>query len=118
MATNDAKEVAVACLQAWTSGDFDQARILLSDDVTFVGPLGRTKGGDEYIDGVRQMADAVDGVRISKVIGEKNDVCVRYELVTKVAGGIPTVGWYELRDGKIAAVTAFFDPCPLTSPAR
>jgi limonene-1,2-epoxide hydrolase len=111
--TTEAKDVAVACLQAWTSGDFEQARALLSDDVTFVGPLGRTKGGDEYIAGVRQMAGSLDGVRISKVVAEGNDVCVRYDLVTKQAGGIPTVGWYELRDGKIAGVTAFFDPRPL-----
>ncbi len=108
----------MACLQAWTSGDFEQARALLRDDVTFVGPLGRTKGGDEYIDGVRGMAAKLDGVRISKVIAEGNDVCVRYELLAGGAGAIPTVGWYELRDGKIAAVTAFFDPRPLTSPVK
>jgi ketosteroid isomerase-like protein len=113
--TDDDKHVATACLQAWTTGDFERARALLHDDVTFVGPLGKTEGGDEYINGVRGFAELVRGVDIHEVIAENGQVCVMYDLVTKTAGAIPTVGWYEVRDDKVASVRAFFDPRPLTS---
>jgi len=60
MSGTDARTVATQCLQAWTSGDFDTARSLLHDDVTFTGPLGATQGVDDYISGVRGMAQIVE----------------------------------------------------------
>lgn len=84
----------------------------LADDVTFTGPLGRTEGADAYIDGVRHLTETVKGVDIHRAIGEADEVCIRYDLVT-AAGRIPTVGWYEIHDGKVASVRAYFDPRPI-----
>jgi ketosteroid isomerase-like protein len=110
---NEQKQIALSCLQAWTSGDFAGARALLTDDVTFVGPLAKTTGADEYIKGVRGFVTAmVKGVEVRQAIADGDDVCVRYDLLTK-AGPVATVGWYRLRDGKVASVQAFFDPRPL-----
>ena len=40
------------------------------------------------------------------------------DLITNTpAGTIPTAGWFQLRDGKIAAIRVFFDARPL-DPAR
>ena len=83
------KQTATACLEAWTSGDFDQARDLMADNVTFDGPLGHTEGADAYIDGVRQFAQNVERVEIDKVIAERGEVCVMYDLVSKQSGGNP-----------------------------
>jgi ketosteroid isomerase-like protein len=110
---SDTKAVALACLTAWTSGDFDAARSTLADDVTFVGPLGTTDGAEAYVQGVRGMAQLVEKAIVHNVIAEGDDVCVMYDLVTTTAGPIPTVGWYQIRDGKVAAVRAFFDARPL-----
>ena len=115
MTPADAKALAVSCLEGWTTGDFDATRATLADDVTFVGPLGATEGADAYVEGVRGMAAMVKGADVRKVISEGDDVCVIYELVT-TAGAIPTVGWYEIRSGRIAAVHAYFDARPLAPP--
>jgi hypothetical protein len=46
-----------------------------------------------------------------EVFGAGENACIIYDLVTHTPDArIPTAGWYRGRDGKIAAVRAFFDP--------
>jgi limonene-1,2-epoxide hydrolase len=113
MTTKDAKSIATEMLTAWTSGDFARCRALLHDDATFDGPLGQTRGGDKYIEGVSGFAKTIDRVQIRKVIAEGEDVCVVYDLVTKVGDAIPTVGIYRIEADKVHSVRAYFDPRPL-----
>jgi ketosteroid isomerase-like protein len=113
MQTTNSSEIAVRFLQAWSSGDFDTARAELDEDATFLGPLGETHGADAYIDGVRGLTQTVSGVTVHGTVAEDDTACVRYDLVTKSGDRIPTVGWYEIRAGKIASVRAYFDPRPM-----
>jgi limonene-1,2-epoxide hydrolase len=86
--------------------------------VTFNGPLGETHGVDEYVAGIRRLAEIVDRVDPHQVITDGDEVCVIYDLVTNTgAGSIPTAGWYSLQDGRITAVRAYFDPRPLVADA-
>jgi hypothetical protein len=106
----DPKLVASRCLEAWTSGDFQGARALLDDHVQFTGPLGHTEGADAYIEGVRGVAETLQGIDCRRVFGDGEDVCIIYDLITKSpSAAIPTAGWYRVRHGRIVAVTAFFD---------
>jgi hypothetical protein len=109
---DDVKQLALDCLRSWVDGDFERTRRLLDDDVTFRGPLGATDGADAYVEGVQGIARIVQRVDIEKVAADGEDVCVRYDLVTESAS-LPTVGWYEVRNGKVRSVAAFFDPRPL-----
>ena len=103
--------VATKFLQGWSTGDFAMTKSLCHDDVTFVGPLGETKGAEEYIRGVRGLAEIVEAAEPQKVVADGDDVCIIYNLITNTpAGTIPTVGWYHVEDGKGASVRAFFDP--------
>jgi ketosteroid isomerase-like protein len=112
----DAKNVASACLQAWSSGDLEATRLLLHDDVTFVGPLGETEGADAYIEGIKGMIKIVERAEQQEVFGEAGNVCIAYDLVTYTPKArIPTVGWYRVHDGKVVSVRAYFDPRPLLS---
>jgi ketosteroid isomerase-like protein len=113
MATNNAKSIATDMLTAWTSGDFARTRALLHDDATFDGPLGQTRGGDRYVEGVRGFARTIDRVEIHKVIAEGDDVCVVYDLVTREGTAIPTVGIYRVEEDLVRSVRAYFDPRPL-----
>lgn len=106
---------ASKCLEAWTSGDLDTARELLSDDVTFEGPFGHTEGADAYLDGAAQMSESIRGVALTRSIVEGDDVCLMYDLVTESAEPVPTVGWYHFRHDKIDHVRAYFDPRPLSA---
>ena len=112
------RNLASDCLAAWSSGDLDTTRALLSEDVTFAGPLGSTQGADAYIEGIKGMVKIVERADQREVFAEGDDVCIIYDLVTKTPpASIPTAGWYKIRNGKITAVRAFFDPRPLM-PAR
>ena len=113
MSTNDAKSIATDMLTAWTSGDFARSRALLHDDATFDGPLGETRGGDHYIEGVRGFAKTIDRARIHKVIADGGDVCVVYDLITRSGATIPTVGIYRIEADKVRSVRVYFDPRPL-----
>ena len=114
MARVQVASVAAECLRAWTSGHAASARILLHDDVTFDGPLGSVRGADDYVTGLERLSETVSGAEIRQVVADGDEVCLIYDLV---AGDppvtIPTVGWYHMREGKIAAIRAFFDPRPL-----
>jgi hypothetical protein len=111
--TSHAGLIASECLKSWTTGDFVTTRSLLADDVAFIGPMGATEGIDDYVSGVQGMAKMVKGAEQKKVIVDGDDVCIIYDLVTTVAGALPTAGWYHVRDGKIDWVRAFFDARPL-----
>jgi limonene-1,2-epoxide hydrolase len=113
MATNDATIIATDMLKAWTSGDFARTRALLHDDATFDGPLGTTRGGDAYIEGIKGFAQTIDRAEVHKVIADGEDVCVVYDLVPKSAPSIPTVGIYRVEANKVRSVRAYFDPRPL-----
>jgi hypothetical protein len=40
-------------------------------------------------------------------------VCILYDLVTELAGPLPTSTWYHVQDGKIDSVRDYFDARPL-----
>jgi ketosteroid isomerase-like protein len=115
----DTKSVASECLQAWTSGDFDTARSLIDDGITFAGPFGTAQGADAYMDGLRRFRDrGVQRAEIERAFQDGDEACLIYNLVTSTAAGVvPSAGWYRLRDGKIVSVRAFFDARPLAPPS-
>jgi ketosteroid isomerase-like protein len=113
MAANDPGTVARECLAAWTGGDVESVRGMIHDDVTFDGPLGHTEGADEYMEGLRGMARMVKGADQHRVAVDGEDAFIVYDLLTDAAPPIPTVGWYQVRDGRIASLRVYFDPRPL-----
>ena len=116
MASTDPKSVAGNFLKAWTKGDFDTARRLLHDDLSFDGPLDKFDNADDYIAALTGLAQIVQSVEEEKVFVDGNDVCVIYNLVTKTpAGAALTAEWYHLRDAKISAVRVIFDARPFAA---
>jgi ketosteroid isomerase-like protein len=117
MPGSDASSLVTTYVKAWTSGDFDTARSTLRDDVTFVGPQGAADGIDGCMRGLQGLEQIVEASEQRKVVADGDDVCLVYDLVTTSAGTIPTAGWFQVRDGKVATIRAFFDARPL-DPAR
>jgi ketosteroid isomerase-like protein len=107
--------IATKCLQAWSSGDFETARSLVRDDVTFVGPLGSAGGIDAYMGRLIDLAQQVTSAEPKKVLVDGDDVCIIYDLFTNSAGVVPTSDWYHVKDGMIDSVHAYFDARPLAS---
>jgi ketosteroid isomerase-like protein len=108
-----AGDVADRFFRSWTTGDFDTARSLLHDNVSFAGPLDTFDNADAYVTALAGLAPIVLAAEEQKVFVDGSDVCVIYDLVTNSpAGTAPTAEWYHVRDGKISAVRVFFDATP------
>jgi ketosteroid isomerase-like protein len=109
---SDASDVAEDFFDAWTSKDLERARSLLSDDVSFQGPIDSFSDADSYIASLRQLSGIVSGADKQKVFVDGDDVCVIYDLKTAPVPSSRTCEWYRVRDGKIVWVSVVFDARP------
>jgi hypothetical protein len=108
--TLDQKLVAIRCLEAWSSGDFDSTRALLDRHVQVRGPFGNTEGIEEYIDSVRELVPSIRSVQQRCIFGEGDDVCIVYDVTTKqTPDSVRRVDWYRVRHGRVLSINAFFD---------
>jgi limonene-1,2-epoxide hydrolase len=110
----DVRTIATTCLEAWTSGHLATARSLLRDDVILVGPLGAKRGVDECMAELEGLAKIATGAEQKRVIVDGDEVCIFYDLMTILAGPLPTSGWYHVRHGKIDWIRDYFDARLLT----
>jgi len=101
----DAKQVAEGFFDAWTGGDFERARGLLHDDVSFEGPIDSFSDAVSYLASLRQLSGIVTGAEKRKVFVDGDDVCVIYDLKTTPVPSSRTCEWYRVRDGRIASVS-------------
>ena len=108
----DARRVTEEFFDAWTGKDFERARGLLRDDVSFEGPIDRFSDADSYLASLRQLSSIVTGAEKRKVFVDGDDVCVIYDLKTALVPSSRTCEWYRVRDGRIAAVSVVFDARP------
>jgi hypothetical protein len=111
----DSAEVARGFFDAWTGKDFERARSLLHDDVSFEGPIDTFADADSYIASLQQLSGIVTGVDEQKVFVDGDDVCVIYDLKTAPVPSSRTCEWYRVRDGKVASVSVVFDARPFAA---
>ena len=107
-----AAQVADGFFDAWTSKDFQRARSLLHEDVSFEGPIDSFSDADSYLASLRQLSGIVIGAEKRKVFVDGDDVCVIYDLKTAPVPSSRTSEWYRVRDRKIASVSVVFDARP------
>ena len=108
----DARRVAEEFFGAWTGKDFNRARALLHDDLSFKGPIDTFDDADAYLRALQGLSQIVTGATKRKVFVDGDDVCVIYDLNTAPVPSAPTAEWYQVRDGRIAAIRVFFDARP------
>ncbi|HEX9538064.1 MAG TPA: nuclear transport factor 2 family protein [Streptosporangiaceae bacterium] len=110
-----AANVAEEFFDAWTSKDYERARALVHDDVSFVGPIDSFADADSYLASLQQLSQIVTGADKRKVFVDGDDVCVIYDLKTAPVPRTPTCEWYRVRDGKVASVVVIFDARPFAA---
>jgi len=108
----DTAQVADDFFEAWTNKDFERARSLLHDDLSFEGPIESFSDADSYIASLKQLSGIVTGADKQRVFVDGDDVCVIYDLKTAPIPSSRTCEWYRVRDGKIASVSVVFDARP------
>ena len=109
---NDTAEAVVArYFAAFGSGDIKTARQLLSDNLSFNGPLDTFNNADDLIKALAALAPVVKGIQQRKVMVDGNDVATFYDMLTPM-GSSPIAEWHHVKDGKIDAIRVYFDPRP------
>jgi hypothetical protein len=111
----DARATAEAFFDAWTSKDFDEARLLVHDDLSFTGPIDAFEDADSYLQSITRLSQIVTGVDRRRVFADGDDVCVIYDLHTQPVPNSRVAEWYTVRDGRIASIQVVFDARPFAA---
>jgi ketosteroid isomerase-like protein len=87
---------------------------MLAKDMTFIGPLMKTSGAEEYINSTKQFLQMHKATRMLKQFENGNDVCSIYEMdIATPTGGMVTLeltDWIQVTDGKVVKQKIYYDP--------
>ncbi len=111
-ATSQPNVIVDRYLDSFYRGDFDTARTLLSNDLSFKGPFVQVDGADRFVasaDGLRQI---VRGHRTLRQWQDGNEVSTLYQMQLETPAGKGSVlvsEWNTVREGKVASAVLVFD---------
>ena len=111
-------EIVEQYFDAWTSRDFETARNLLHDDLSFTGPIETLDSADALMESIKGLAQIVTGAERRGLLEQGDQVCVIYDLHTVPIPIAPVAEWYTVRGGKITALRAYFDARPFAPPGH
>lgn len=87
---------------------------MLSQDMTFAGPLMKTMGSSNYIEMLGQFVKFHKSWKVLKQFENGNDVCSIYEVTLGTPDGgsfsVVIADWIRISDGKIAEQRIYYDP--------
>ncbi|MEM7157617.1 MAG: nuclear transport factor 2 family protein [Myxococcota bacterium] len=107
------KELVTAFYSRIENKDFDGVRALLHDDLDFQGPMQSAENANELVSMLTMMGGVTESFRIKQLFVEDDRACCVYDLVTATPiGPSPMAEYFEVRDGRIAAIHAHFDSRP------
>jgi Cu+-exporting ATPase len=116
-----ASQIVNEYLAAYTSGDVERAASLVSDDISFHGPMQATVGRSALRRMVAHVAPNARGCRILRQRDDGDDVCSLYEFNVETSAGPTSVlisEWNTVRDGRVASSTMVFDTRPFQPAAE
>jgi SnoaL-like domain len=111
----DAARLADDFLDAWTHKEFERARSLLHNDLSFSGPIDTFSDADTYLASLRQLSDIVTGTEQRKAFVDGDDACIIYDLHTTAVPTARVCEWFRVRDGRIASISVVFDARPFAA---
>lgn len=101
-----------AYLDAIATKRLDELDALLAPDVRFVGPMSNLTGLADVKAAFRRVSSIHVKSDIERLFTDGDEVCVIYDFVTDTIGGLPTVEWIHLRDGRIQSIRIYYDQVP------
>jgi hypothetical protein len=108
-----AKDLVLACIDAFNREDFPAARELVDDHFQFNGVMGSRDGAEAYFADMKKMKFKYD---VKKALGDEQDVCTWSEMPMQ-GRSILVASWYRVQHGKITSLRVVFDPRPLLEQA-
>ncbi len=103
--------------QAIASGDYQAARALARDDLSFRGPIDKFERADDYLAALQKLSSIVKGTEPEGMVVSGNQVAFFYILKTAVADS-PVAEWYTVDGNRISAIRAYFDARPYAPAER
>jgi ketosteroid isomerase-like protein/uncharacterized protein YndB with AHSA1/START domain len=92
----------------------DELAGLVSEDVTFEGPVMNTRGAPDYLSMNEQLLGFHRDTTMLRQFENGDAVCSIYELKMATPAGdelaVTMADWIEVADGKIASQRIYFDP--------
>ena len=108
----DAGRIVEDYLRAFYAGA-PEARKLLADDFTFVGPSARFDGADAFLKASAHVAPSVTRIEIDKLFVDGDDVAAFYVLhLDHRVSTMPAAEHFHLKDGLIASSRLVMDTAP------
>jgi len=107
-------EIVNRFYDARNSRRLQDVRALVSEDVTFVGPMMKATGSREYMAAFERLLGFQSGMKMLHQFEDGDDVCLIYELSVITPAGasltLPIADLIQVKNGKIAAQRIYFDP--------
>jgi hypothetical protein len=110
--TSQAAEVVDQYLDAFYRGDFETARTLLADDLSFKGPFVQVEGADQFVASADGLRKIVRGRRTVHQWRDGEEISTLYEMNLETPAGTGSVlvsEWNTVRGGEVAKATLVFD---------
>ena len=107
-----AAETVNEYLDAFTSGNLEQARELVAEDFSFTGPMLQAEGRDAFFEGAEALAPIVRGYRMLRQWVDGDDVSSVYEFNVETPAGSGTVvmsEWNRVENGQLQSARLVFD---------
>lgn len=111
--TSTAETVVVRYFDAWQGGDATTLRSLVTDGVTFVGPMGTVDNADDFVMSLQKLREVMTGLTVLHRFVDGDDVLTWYEMQVPEKKPMPVAHWAHFESGKVASLRVTFDPRPL-----
>lgn len=105
----DSADLAQRFRDAMLSGDADTLRSIVTDDVTFTGPVAKASGSDEVVNGLVEMGKMTTSDDVQVQLADASNVLVWSTLQTNVAPPTEAATWLSVNGDKISAVRTVFN---------
>lgn len=90
------------------TGNLEELRNILCDDLFFIGPLYKFQSADSYLDSLRNDPPKGFNYRLIKSYGDKTTACLLYQF-SKPGISTPMCQLFETHNGKICRILLVFD---------
>jgi ketosteroid isomerase-like protein len=111
-------EIFRTYLARFTSGGWEGAAELLTEDFRFHGPMLRSEGKAAFLAGSAGLCPIMRGAEVHRQWEEGDELCSIYDfrIETPVgAASVPMAEWNSFRDGKLASARLIFDTAAMNA---
>jgi hypothetical protein len=110
----DTKKIVTQYYEAWTAGDMEAARALLTDDLDFQGSIDTFRRADDFMIALTLFQKMLRSVNLIYGFFSENGAALLYDCDTMTpAGVIRTAEFFTVNDYKISSIRLVFDATEL-----